>query len=191
MVRPDDPHHAQLEGDVIAHATACGYHVGSATYHTVMPEPVRDALSRCWDVAALYIRGRADRVAVRDQRCILFEAKTNSGPWPRAAIEALPLSFYVRLGVPCLYVYRDVTRGFELAFWTTNLPIIDVIFLPHRFSQLDQVYRQEFARVWPGIEIQALPGCNGSRDPYVAIRRESLEAVAVDWRAVFASPNED
>lgn len=188
MADPNDPHHAALEADIVAHAIAHGWVVDSATYHRVMAEPVRLALQRCWDPAALYIRGRADRVAVKDQHCRLFEAKTNSGRWLRAAIEALPVSHYVRLGLPCLYVYRDVKDGFETAFWTTAMPRIDVIFLPDRWCEpLARYFRDRFMEVWPGTEIQTLPAVNGSHDPYLLLSRESMIAAAVSWRDVFAS----
>ena len=187
MADPNDPHHAALEAEIVACATAHGWTVGSATYHTVMADPVRLALQRCWDPAALYVRGRADRVAVKDQRCVLFEAKSNSGRWARAAFEALPVSHYIRLGVPCLYVYRDVKDGFETAFWTTAMPRIDVIFLPDRWSvQLRKFYRDAFGKVWPDTEITTIRAVNGSNDPYLAVSRESLVAAAVSWRDVFA-----
>lgn len=188
MAHPSDPHHAALEADVIAHATANAWAVGSATYHTVMPEPVRLALQRCWDPAALYVRGRADRVAVKDQRCVLFETKTNSGRYLRASIEALPVSFYIRLGVRCLYVYRDVKDGFEAAFWTDAMPSIDVIFLPDRWTtQLRQFFRDQFRHVWPDAAIQPIHAVNGSNDPYLCVSRESMIAAAVPWRDVFSA----
>jgi hypothetical protein len=179
--------HDRLESEVIAHATAHGWVVGCATYHTVMAEKVREALSRCWDDAALYIRGRADRCAVKNQRCILFECKTNPGPWLRASIEALPLSRYVRLGVPCLYIYRD-RQGTDFAFWTTDLPTIDVIFLPDRFPELDRFYRARLEQAFPGVEIQSLWGTNGSGDPFAVIRPESLIEKSIDWKSVFVDP---
>jgi hypothetical protein len=189
MANPNDPHHAALEAEIIACATTYAWVVGSATYHTVMADPVVLALQRCWDPAALYIRGRADRVAVKDQRCVLFEAKTNSGCWPRGAFEALPIRHYIRVGVPCLYVYRDMKDGFEAAFWTTAMPAIDVIFLPDQWApSLLRYFRDRFQEMWPDVEVLHIPAVNGSNDPYLVLSRASMQAVGVDWRAVFSSP---
>jgi hypothetical protein len=153
-----------------------------------MSEPVKLALSRCYDAAALYVRGRADRVAVKGPRCILFEAKTNAGKWPRASIEALPLVHYIRLGMPCLYIYRDMKDGFEASFWTTDMPTIDVVLIPHRWpSAIGAFFTTQFRSVWPDVEIASLPGTNGSGDPFVCITRESLIAKAVEWRRIFAA----
>jgi hypothetical protein len=156
-----------------------------------MPEPVQNALRRCWDPAALYVRARADRVAVKDQSCRLFEAKTNSGRYTRASIEALPITHYIRLGVPCLYVYRDVKDGFEAAFWTTAVPAIDVIFLPDRWTTpMKRFFRNQFQELWPETDIVEVPAVNGSNDPYVVMSRDSLAANALDWRTVFVDPPE-
>jgi len=187
-IDPNDPHHLALERDIITFAESHDWVIGSATYHSVMPQPVQLALQRCWDPAALYVRARADRVAVKENDCRLFEAKTNSGQWNRAAIEANPICHYIRLGIPCLYIYRDYKDGFEAAFWTTAMPCIDVVFLPDRWdAALRRYFRGQFRDVWPDVEIQSLSSVNGSCDPYVVISRESLTAVAVDWRAIFAT----
>jgi hypothetical protein len=188
MVSPDDPHHAALETEVIAFAEAHGWAVGSATYHTVMPEAVKIALSRCYDPSALYVRGRADRVAVKGQHCRLFEAKTNSGRHLRASIEAGPICHYISTGIPCLYIYRDVKDGFEAAFWTTAMPCIDVVFLPELWTPpLQRYFQTQFRRVWPHVDIAPLPRTNGSNDPFVVIRRDALAERLVDWRAMFAA----
>lgn len=189
MVNPNDPHHAALEAEIIAHAIDHQWVIGEATYHSVMPDPVRRALQRCWDPAALYVRGRADRVAVRGQQCVLFESKTNSGKHLRASIEALPVSHYVRIGVPCLYVYRDIKDAFESAFWTTAMPRIDVVFIPADWSDpMKRYFRREFHITWPEADIQDLAwSVNGSNDPFMLISRDALAEAFVDWRAVFAA----
>lgn len=194
MVNPNDRHHAKLEKDVVDHAQAHGWCVGSATYHEAMPEPVKVALSRCWDPAALYVRGRADRVAVKDQRCILFEAKTNSGRHVRAAIEAGPLCHYHRLGIACLYVYRDVKDGYESAFWTTNMPEPDAILIPAAWSwPMRQYFRKQLRSTWPDQDVSLIPPTNGSNDPFVCFSRDQLNEKAVQWRNVFmdAAVSED
>jgi len=190
MADPNDPRHLALEREIIAFAELHGWIIGSATYHTVMAAPVVMALQQCWDPAALYVRGRADRVAVKENHCRLWEAKTNPGRWLRGAFEANPICHYIRLGVPCLYIYRDYRNGngFEAAFWTTAMPQIDVVFLPDRWdAALRRYFRQQFRAIWPDVDIQSWSGVNGSCDPYVLISRESLIAAAVDWQQVFAA----
>jgi hypothetical protein len=154
-----------------------------------MPEPLRSALSRCWDPAALYVRARADRVAIREQQCVLFDPKTNSGSHSRASLEALPIINYLRLGIPCLFVYRDMKDRFETAFWTTTLPEVDAIFLPpQRTKELQNYYRVQLRQAWPDTDlVEHLPTNGGSNDPYVVIRREAFMACGVDWQQVFAS----
>ena len=187
MITPDDPHHAALEAEIIFVAEGYGWLVGAATYHAAMPDPVKLALSRCYDVAALYVRARADRVAVKGPRCILFEAKTNPGKWLRASIEALPLVHYIRLGMPCLYIYRDVKDGYEAGFWTTDMPTIEVVMIPDRWSAaMRTFFTTQFRSVWPEVEIASIPSTNGSGDPYVCITREALTAKGVEWRLIFA-----
>lgn len=184
-MRFDDKDHARVEAEVVQFATDHGWLVGAATYHQAMPDPVVTALSRCWDPAALYIRGRADRCAVKEEHCVLFEVKTNPGKWTRAAIEALPLSYYIRLEIPCLYIWRD--HGEDFAFWTTELPVIDVIFLPRRFSQLHRFFRKQFTKDFPDVEIVETPGTSGSDDPFVVIRRDAIQERGVDWKQVFTA----
>ena len=189
MITPDDPHHAALEAEIIFVAEGYGWLVGAATYHAVMPDPVKLALSRCYDHSALYVRGRADRVAVKGPRCILFEAKTNIGKWQRASIEALPLVHYLRVGVPCLYIYRDMKDSYEAAFWTTDMPTIDVVMIPRVWSSaMVMFFTAQFRSVWPDVEITLIPPTNGSGDPFVCITREALTAKGVEWRAIFAGP---
>jgi hypothetical protein len=191
MARTDDPHHQELEHDVITYGTTHGWQMGAGTYHSVMPERTIRALQCCWDPTALHVRARADRVAVKDQFCLLWEGKTNSGSKDRALFEALPLAFYVWNELRCLYIYRDVVRGYESAFWTTRLPEFFEILIPPRHPELHPHYRAMFARVWPSIQVTDFVPVNGSGDPFIAVTRDRLAACAVDWREVFAGTGHD
>jgi hypothetical protein len=117
-----DANHDRLEADVKDFLTNEGFLTASATYHDVYDEPMVEILQTRYSPTALYIRGRADRVAVHSGLPIEFEyeCKTNSGKHRNMAVEALPWLHHlskVSLGVRCLYVYRDTVASMDRGVW--------------------------------------------------------------------------
>jgi hypothetical protein len=177
--------HSTLEAEISSHATGCGWLVASATYHDVMPEPMRIALARCYAPAALYVRFRADRIAVREQCCIPFEVKTTAGA--RFPVAALPLSHHVRQGIPVLYVLRHLTTGREWAFWTHKLPAFCEVVIPDAWSErMRDYFTQRFYEIWPAAYIGTMPKNGGSNHPLIYFTFDALDAASIDWRQVFS-----
>jgi hypothetical protein len=183
MVSVDDPRHAKLEADMNEFLDAQGFMTASATYHTVMPAEVRDRLSRVNTPSALYLRTRADRVAIhrKHQVCFEYECKTRDPATIKTnlAIEAFPLAQHIykaRLGVKVLYAYRDEANGIDCGFWCDRLPPIDKIIVPHRGEAIAAYLSQAF----PGIG-QVRMETRGSGDPFVLIPFEVAQQLD-DWR---------
>ena len=128
--------HKNLEDDVTDYLLDKGFIVHQSTYHEVMPRVLARILSLRFSLTALYLRGRADRIAIHRELPIEFEweAKTHARKDKRdLTIEALPLVHHMaksRLGVDCLYAAR--VHGKDVGFWVSNLPEIKCVFLPLR-----------------------------------------------------------
>lgn len=185
MPRVDDPNHADLEARVAHYLEEYNYLLGSGTYHEAMPSETRRRLSLVNTPTAFYVRGRADRVAVHKHAplCFLWEAKTNPGPWPNVAIEALPLAHHLASGVDCLYVYWDVPGKFEGGFWTKKLPVIDRIIIPERWGEwLVKYFRHVFREAFVGVRIVETDRVNGSCDPFLIINKDASRAGMFDWK---------
>jgi hypothetical protein len=164
--------HRSLEDRVRSYLEERGYFVYEATYHSVMPETEKRILSRRYSMTALYLRGRADRVAIHNiiPVEIEWEAKTHANPkYDDLTIELLPLVHHVskaKLGVRCLYVFN--VNGFEAGFWAHQLPRIRQIHLSTRDEYKPNLWHfenlcREFFRGVPVYKSTV----NGSGDPFV------------------------
>lgn len=183
MPSVNDPRHKRLECDVSAFLIANDFHVAEATYHSVMPKDVVDRLSRVYTPSALYLRTRADRVAVHKTLpiCFEWECKTRdpSTKYSNLAIEAFPLAQHVykaKLGVKTLYVYRDEPSGYDCGFWADALPTIERIICPKRGDGIAAYLSQAF----PGVGLVSQE-TRGSGDPFAIINSETV-AMLDDWR---------
>ena len=182
--------HQELELDVTRYLEENGYLVDSAPYHEKMLKPIVHRLENIYTPTALYLRGRADRIAVHIHRDTVFEweAKTHgTSQWHNMAIEALPLARHIHkaeFDVKTLYCYRDPTRGYEIGFWTNNIPSIWKVVMPTRRwpEELIHWYEEQISIWYPGIQIQRIRGTNkGSNDPFVLIK-ESIVKVLPHWK---------
>jgi hypothetical protein len=184
----NNPDHVQLEADVAELLGELGYLTDSATYHTVMRKEVQDLLKFCNTPTGLYIRGRADRIAIHKHAtlCFIWEAKTRrDSTYEDVLIEALPLAHHVRSGIRCLYVFRHCGRGLEYegAFWTDNLPPINQIIIPTRWGdEYMDYFRSVFSGVFPTVPIQERQKTRGSDDPYVIILKKDRDQWFVEWK---------
>jgi len=79
QITPENQAHEKLEQDAKDFLSELGFLTDEATYHTVMNLEVKDRLSRIYTPTSLYLRGRADRIAVHKSLPLVFEweAKTH------------------------------------------------------------------------------------------------------------------
>lgn len=181
-ISPSNRAHQALEKDVEQALSALGFLIASATYHSVLPSEVKDRLQNTYTSTALYLRGRADRIAIHKELPLVFEweAKTHSSTlWHDMTIEALPLCHHLaeaQLGVRCLYAYRNPYKKHNVGFWISDMPPIREIKIPIRWTEATQEwFAQQFRRFMPQVPISILENCRGSRDPFVIIDQSEIE----------------
>jgi hypothetical protein len=188
--------HDVLEGHVADELQSLGYLVTRATYHEVMNEEVANRLKGIYDPTALYVRGRADRIAVHRYHPTVFEfeAKTHeSERYNDLTIEALPMVHHIarcRLGVRCLYVYHNPAELFPRGFWVGSMPRVRDLWIPGRWQPLmAEFFRKTFSEFFPGIEIKMGARVSGSGDPFLVVAESDVLALP-DWR-LLVPHNED
>jgi hypothetical protein len=191
-ITPDYKPHKDLESDIRAYTAGLGFKTSEATYHTVMAAEVVKILQRRFTPPALYIRARADRVAVHGVRCVEFEleAKTHqSTRFHDMTLELLPLVFHIaklEVGVDCLYAYRNPFLDENMGFWVSAIPPIRDITIPDRleWKQLRGWVDGLINQFFPETKVLRKPYCgNGSGDPYLIIDRKDVLRLR-DWRGL-------
>lgn len=185
--------HKKLIDDVTNFLKQLDFRVDSAPYHKKMGKEIIGMLQRRDDPTSLYLRGRADRIAVLEDPPLVFEweAKTHENKDRHdMVIEALPLAFHIlkaQYGVKCLYIYRNPHEGHEVGFWVHEVPDIRVIMIPrNRWGEDKRLwFRGIFRSCFPGIHISepTLKCCLGSLDPF-AIVDESIVLDLPNWRGL-------
>ena len=176
-INPGNRDHAQLEDDVRQYLNALNYYTTEATYHSVMPEHICNRLSRIFTLGALYLRGRADRVAIHKTKDIVFEweAKTHTNrKYTDITIELLPLLHHVNkssLGARCLYVCRDTHLGRNCGFWAHETPRIrEMHFINGKLSaKIERYIKKITQELLPETMVRNLSRNIGSGDPYIII----------------------
>lgn len=179
-INPDIPEHQQLETEVIKFLHDHGFIIDNATYHEKMKPEIVKRLQFLDVPTALYVRGRADRLAVHHTRNIIFEweAKTHvsksRNDW---TMEALPICHHIAkipFHVHCLYIYRNTNLDHEhnVGFWISQIPPIKVVLIPEIWQgqQLDY-FRTIFGKYLPaGTKIvSSVRNVRGSKDPFLII----------------------
>ena len=152
-----------------------------------MKKEIKDLLSRRFTMTSLYIRGRADRIAVHKTLPIVFEweVKTHANPkYDDLTMELLPLAHHIsklHLGVDCLYIV-NVNQKYEGCFWVSNLPKIRSVFSPGRkeYESLEPIFDDIIHLYFPGKEIMRWGG-GGSKDPFIIIDKSEMQ-ILPDWR---------
>lgn len=183
MITPDIISHKTLEKDVCDYLQSENFHCTEITYHSVMPKDIVKRLSGLFTPTSLCIRGRSDRIAIHktEDKCFLWEAKTHSGGSAphNMAIEALPLCHYrlaSKLGVKCVYIYRDASIEIEGAFLADYSIPVDKIIIPTRrlTEEGAKFYKETFEQEFPGVKQIPLDFCGGSGDPFIIIEKKNL-----------------
>lgn len=190
-----DREHAELETEATKFLESLDFLVVKQPYHEFMPDEVGGVLRHRFSLTSLYVRGRADRLAIHPELEIDFgwEAKTVPSDSPdynkNLAIEIWPLIHHIhqsRLGVRCLYVCRHCKLDYECGFWVDDLPLIFRIMFPTRseYEPVRSFMKARIAEFFPDIRIEdrepsRKPGV--SNDPYVLIGRETAMGLS-HWK---------
>lgn len=177
--RVDHEPHKTLETRVKSYLEERGYYVHEATYHATLPEKMSQLLSRRFDMTSLYLRARADRIALHLMIPVQFEweVKTHANPrYNDLTIELLPLAHHMakaELGVQVLYVFN--VNGREGGFWVHKMPPARVIFLPPRaeYNPFLWHFRNICAKYFRNVPVQEKE-VNGSRDPFVIFDKAEI-----------------
>jgi len=178
-----------LEADVTQYLKSKGYAVDSAPYHNKMDKSVVNILQNIYTPTALYLRGRADRIAVRASPPIAFEweAKTRMDrKYCDCVLEALPLCTHLlharNLDTRCLYVYRNLFKSYDVGFWVHQMPPVHVIVIPSRWNELQKQYFKEvFKLALPQVRIEFRGKTKGSGDPFLIINESEIKKMS-HWK---------
>ncbi len=180
-INPDNKEHSRLELDVSNFLESNGFYVTSATYHDVFDSHIAKRLAEIYTPTGLYVRGRADRLAIHKYKNIVFEweAKTHtSARLHDMTIEALPLCHHIaksRLGVECIYIYRDSYIDLERAFAVTNLPAIREVLIPNRWS-IDKIeWFESMFNIFIESRTRRINSSRGSGDPFAIISKKTVQ----------------
>mgnify|MGYP001580142151 CR=1 FL=1 len=186
MISVHHPPHRVLEADITVYLVEAGYAVESATFHDTYAPDVASLLKRRDSPTALYLRARADRVAVHRQHPVEFEweAKTHQSATRRdLCLELLPLllhRLHARCDVACLYCCRIAGR--DVGCWADRIPI-DTVMLPATVGPRVTWFRGLTWRFLPDACLVELPTVAGSGDPFVIVP-EAIWMTWADWRVL-------
>jgi hypothetical protein len=187
---PLDERHEKLELAITDELLRMGYLVGKATYHDVMAKEVINRLKRIYDPTSLYIRGRADRIAVHTKTLDSFEWEAKTHESTRhfdMCLEALPLAHHLlqsTLGVRCLYIYQHQPSVTPCGFWVSAMPPIREIRIPDNWGDdKKEWFCGVFKRTWPEVCVIRQGRVGGSGDPFLVIDAKVV-ATLPDWKSL-------
>ena len=169
-------YHETFESRVINKLRGMGFAVSSATYHDVLEQSVSDALAKNYSPTALYIRTRADRIAVRNDISFELECKTHENErYSDMTLEVLPVLHHINkvgLGVDCLYAYWNPFADMYRGFWVSDMPQVRDIRIPSntRYNTDAVAVVMQAKSRFPEATVYTNPGRgDGSHDPYIII----------------------
>lgn len=182
-IKPDYEPHANLETDVTQYLESNGYIVDSAPYHDKMDKSIIKVLQNIYTPTGLYLRGRADRIAVKRNPPTVFEweAKTHKSQSRHdCVIEALPICTHLihakYLAVRCLYVYRNPFKNQDFGFWVHQIPPIRIIMIPGRWNKIQrQHFEQVFNLILPQVKVVSIGRTRGTDDPFLIIDESEMK----------------
>lgn len=188
--------HTILEEDVRKFLQEQGFMTTEVTYHAAMPDQISKRLARIFTPTSLYIRSRADRIAVHTELPIVveWEAKTHAPniKYHDMTLEMIPIAHHlqrVAMKVECLYVYKDSDKKIECGFWTHSIPPIRQILIPERWTNQERVleYFRTIANDWfPDVPIREGIFSRGSGDPFLIIDESALYSLP-HWKGLITN----
>lgn len=183
--------HNQFEQGVKDWLAGLGYRIFQTTYHETLPDDVQAFLRNRHTPTALHLRQRADRMALHPQLDIDFEfdvKTTTNSRYKNISLEMLPLAQHVMdariFGVRCLYIHRDPFQDREIGFWAHDLPAIDWIGIPDRWTgETFRFYLNVSQHNFPNVPIRPTSWNGGSGTPYVIINEGTVEQIP-HWKTL-------
>lgn len=182
----DFPYHQKLEAQARQQLEQRGFQISSLTYHERLSEDMAARLKDIYTPSALYLRSRADQIAVHTVHPLVFEydLKTHTNPkYQDMTLELTPLVGHLAkrdIGGDCLYAYwnpylKDLpVKG----FWISNLPPAREIHIPKRWNGFLLEHFQRITRAFfPGIPVYRKGGGGGSGDPYLIVDKSAVHAL--------------
>lgn len=171
--------HDQFYEEVRAWFKSIGFETESSTYHDHWGSKAVDAIRAHFDPTSLYVRFRADNVAVHvnpSVGSIQWDTKTNqSSLFGNMALELIPLILHKimsdNFAVPCLYCYRDSYRNLEAGFWTNSIPPLMRIEIPtYRWHSVMVNWFKEMCQAhFPTTRVALSDKTSGSGTPFVLV----------------------
>jgi len=197
-ISPNNRTHGALEDDVIVYlAQKRLVWMKRHTYHAEYPgshervwsKSFTDRLKTCNCPFAQRIRGSPDICVLHPKLDIGFycEAKTHlEQSMHDMTLEALPLCFNAReskVGIKCLYTYRDPQRGYDNGFWADDLPKIRSVKIPRvpKNENLFDFIKELSMKFLCCERVDWVKPSQGSNDAF-AIIDENLVRVLPNWR---------
>ncbi len=186
-IRPDYAPHQELQDDVDAFLRDNDFLCDEATYHAALSPDVGLLLQTRYDLTSLYLRGRADRIAIHATLPVTmeWECKTHlSRRYQDLTVELLPLFHHMvkaALGVECLYCCRNPHTGQDFGFWAHALPSVRDVRIPPRWPEQNRaLLRLRAEKRFPSARIYENE-TRGSDDPFIVIPYSVVRGLP-DWR---------
>jgi hypothetical protein len=182
--------HDQFYEFVRSYLNDNGYEAVSSTYHEHWGTMAQRLIKDKYDPTSLYVRFRADNVAIShdSKRTFQWDAKTNQSPqYENMSLELLPLIIHKviweQLAVDTLYCYYDFTRKKHSGFWMHNFPLISRIIVPsdRQKSPHSEWLKALIEKQFPNIPMTFSYSVKGSGTPFVLIPAETVKHLP-DWK---------
>lgn len=189
-ITPDFKPHSELEREAITYISGCGYFIMSLCYHEVMPRDIKNKLQLLFSLSALYIRSRADRLAIHrsQDRQFEFECKTHvNQKYNDLTLEIYPALMHLskRDFIDTLYIVE--VNGRQGGFWVSHFPTVRQIIIPGRpkNQRVASFIILNAPRFFPGVPVYESWSVNGSGDPFAIIDKSEI-AQLPDWRTLIS-----
>lgn len=176
----NDSEHTRLLKDIEGFLYSRGYLLPPPlTYHDCFPLPIKEVLSLRDTPTALYLRGRADRLAIHPEHPIEIEydAKTHkSTQYHDITLELVPLIHKMeraQLGVNSLIALRNPVNGTDedLGFWASDIPPVRAVIIPGRWNgnPIREYFKALAMSFFPDADLVKGVYVRGTGDPFVII----------------------
>lgn len=180
--------HTALELEFDEYLRSMGFLTFAAPYHETMPPEIQRRLQFRDSYTSLYLRARADRVAIHENLPLEFEweVKTHDNSrYSDLCIELLPLLHHIQkasLGVRCLYVFRIPHTNTDGCFWVHRRPPVRDAWITSRGGKFLAKWTAEL--IPEANQIHRDPR-GGTKDPFVVIDKAEVSKQR-NWRVAVA-----
>lgn len=196
-ITPDYAPHVTLEREVNELLESLGYYHAAATYHEVLSAELQSRLKVVYSLASIYIRTRADCIAIHKSLPLVFEldAKTHKSQRYRdITVELIPFLHHIyksSLGVPCLYCYWNPVHEQTCGFWFADLPMVREVRITSRCERFRSRLTKACDELLPGVPlIPQRSTTDGSDDAFLVIDGKTVDRLP-SWRDLINDYTED